>query len=720
MNDDEGQMLIHAVPTERKRRPAIGIVTHQISGATTWWLGAAEAARQHDVDLFVLNAGNVGAIGDIEDNRPDAVHHLIDPERLDGLILVQWWPNRQVFEAFYERYYRPLPVVNLHRSYEGYPGVMVDNYQGMVAILRHLIEVHGCRRLAYIGGLPDNPAASARYKAYVAALAEYDIPLDENLVLPGDFTPQAGTNAVRVLLDERGLRPKLDFEAIVSSNDNMAIAALEELHRRGIRVPLDVALVGFDDLEDSTYTMPSLTTVRMPNFEMGRVAAEIALAAVKGQPFDESVVMPGELVVRQSCGCFVSPLADIGEIVLMPGVGSPPAGMPGGPPGGLSGGPPAGVPGGPPAGMPGGPPAGMRGGPPGGMPGVPSAAPSPEQRLRAIAELAEGIGEAGEFLNADWAEEILAAFDVAVSSPPEDSRTSTAHLLGILYEILRQLHLNGYDLLGLGRKLLFTLRRCMQPTLTEFQQMRRAEGVWQQAMAFVTDVAHQLQSSQQYYGASYIDQLRAIGEQLVTTFEMTQLLDLIASELPRMDIPSVYIALYTEPTRQFSRLVLAMNADGRNPSGLEGQVFRSCQLVPEGLLSPERSSVMALVPLYFQETALGFVLFEAGPEQGAIYEAFGRQISSALMGALLVQQQEEAQQDANVARQRAQAALSDLLTTRSISDRVRQAADTEAILRVTLEALSQALGASVAVARLGTREQLLEIAGSAQGDAKLS
>ena len=126
------------------------------------------------------------------------------------------------------------------------------------------------------------------------------------------------------------------------------------------------------------------------------------------------------------------------------------------------------------------------------------------------------------------------------------------------------------------------------------------------------------------------------------------------------------------------------------------------------------------MPLYFQETALGFVLFEVGPEQGAIYEALGRQISSALMGALLVQQQEEAQQDANVARQRAQAALSDLLTTRSISDRVRQAADTEAILRVTLEALSQALGASVAVARLGTREQLLEIAGSAQGDAKLS
>jgi uncharacterized membrane protein len=92
------------------------------------------------------------------------------------------------------------------------------------------------------------------------------------------------------------------------------------------------------------------------------------------------------------------------------------------------------------------------------------------------------------------------------------------------------------------------------------------------------------------------------------------------------------------------------------------------------------------------------------------------------MGSLLVRQQDEAQRDAESARQRAQAALSDLLTTRSISDRVRQAADTEAILRVTLEALSQALGASTAVARLGTREQLLDIGAenTTQSDAGLN
>jgi hypothetical protein len=346
---------------------------------------------------------------------------------------------------------------------------------------------------------------------------------------------------------------------------------------------------------------------------------------------------------------------------------------------------------------------------PGGPPGGPPAAPSPDQRLRAVAELSQSVGPAGQVLGADWANEIMEAFEAAIAGPPDGARAPANRLLGVLYAILQQLYVNGYDLLGLGRMILFTLRRCMQPMLTEPQKVRRAEGVWQQAMAFVADVAHQMQSSQQYHGASYVDQVRVIGERLLTTFEMTQLLDLIASELPRLDIPGVYIALYTDSTRQLARLALAYNAEGRNPLGLEGQVYPSPQLLPEDLLLRDKPSVIVVVPLYFQETALGFALFETGPEQGEFYETLGRQISSALMGALLAQQQEEAQRDMDAARRRAQAALSDLLTTRSISDRVRQAADTEAILRVTLEALSQVLGASTAVARLGTREQLLDI-----------
>ncbi len=677
MNDDE-----RTVSIRRKPRPALGIVTHQVVGAAAWWLDAAEVTRAQDVDLFIFNASNVGDRNAPLDDAPSALHHLVSTERLDGLVLAQWWPTRQVFEGFYNRNYRPLPVVNLHRHYEGYPGVSVDNREGMATAIRHLIEVHGYRRLAYIGGLPDNPSANERYQAYVTTLEEYDIPLDADLVLPGDFSPPAGTHAMRVLMDERGLRPGVDFEAVVASNDNMALSAMAELQRRNIRVPLDVAVVGFDDYGESRHAMPSLTTVGMPNEAMGRVAAEMALAAMRGEPVTDAMV-PGELVVRQSCGCFVSPLADVGP------PGPPPAAM-GGPPSAATGGPPVG-----------GPPSSAAGGPP----FTPAA-----QRAMAIAQLARVVGPAAEFLPADWAEQLLDAFNADIEPPLDPASASPGRLLPVLHAILRELYIHDFDLVALGRALLIAVRNYMRPTVTDIPRMRRAEGQWQQAMAFVADVGHQARASQIYRRGDQIEQVRIIGEQLITTFDLEQLLNLVARELPQLDIPSCCIVLYegAGTSREEVRLVMAYNEQGRNPYGVEGQRYNARKLLPDGLLSPDHPSAWVVTALYFQEAALGFAVFEVGSAQGEVYETLARQISSALMGSLLVQRQELAQRDADAARQRAQAALSDLLTTRSITDRVRQAADTEAILRVTLESLSQALGATTAVARLGTREQLLE------------
>ncbi|HOT90669.1 MAG TPA: substrate-binding domain-containing protein [Anaerolineae bacterium] len=645
----------------RKPRPALGLVTHQVGGATAWWLGAAEVARRAEVDLFIFNAGNVGAEGGAVEDLPSSVHHLVSAERLDALVLVQWWPTRQIFDRFYRRYYSPLPAVNLHRHYEGFPGISIDNRGGMEAALRHLIEAHGYRRLVFIGGLPDNPSAQARYEAYLEVLNAYDIPFDEKLVLPGDFSPRAGTQAIHVLLDERGLHPGRDFDAIVASNDYMALAALEELQRRGFDIPLDVAVVGFDDVLESAVSMPPLTTVRMPNDAMGRLAAEKALALLRGEAVADAM-LPGELVVRQSCGCFVSPLAEIGETAALPP--------------------------------------------------VVSEVPHENRRTLTLTALQRGVGPAAQCLRPAWAEELLDAFAADIAGPPASHR-----FIEVLYAVLQRWYRHGYDVMNLGRTLLFTIRHFMSSDVVGDLPRRRAEGVWQQAMAFMTEVVHQMRLLHPEQ-AGYSDQLRMLGEQLIATFDMERLLDLIMRELPRLHIPACYIALYEDGalTREQARLVFACNAQGRNPLGVEGQRFEARRLLPDELMVSEHPTTMVVTPLYFQEIPLGFALFEVGPEQGEVYETLSRQISSTLMGALLTQRQIQAQHEAEAARQQAQATLNDLLTTRAITDRVRQAPNTEAILRVTLESLGKALGATMAVARLGTREQLLETGTSTKLD----
>jgi hypothetical protein len=143
--------------------------------------------------------------------------------------------------------------------------------------------------------------------------------------------------------------------------------------------------------------------------------------------------------------------------------------------------------------------------------------------------------------------------------------------------------------------------------------------------------------------------LAGVGASLLTTFDKDELMNTLEKQLPRLAIPSVYLALYEnpqsyeypQPAPEWSQLILACDEHGRHASELEGQRFPSRRLLPEDTLPQERSYVMMVEPLYFQEQQLGYVLFETGPRDGMIYESLRVQISNALQGALLMHQVQE-------------------------------------------------------------------------------
>jgi PAS domain S-box-containing protein len=147
-----------------------------------------------------------------------------------------------------------------------------------------------------------------------------------------------------------------------------------------------------------------------------------------------------------------------------------------------------------------------------------------------------------------------------------------------------------------------------------------------------------------------VQTLREISQSLITTFDIQRLTDVLAEQLPHLDIPSCYLSLYEDPQKptEWSRLMLAYNENGRIELEAEGQRFPSRDLIPEGLWSDRRYSFV-IEPLYFQADQIGFVLFEVGPREGGIYDALRGQISSALQGALLVQRGQE--RSAELARQ---------------------------------------------------------------------
>jgi hypothetical protein len=192
-----------------------------------------------------------------------------------------------------------LPIVTQSVPIEGATMFIPDNMEGMRALVRHLIEEHGYKRIAFVRGIEGQIDADQRFQAYKDELKAHKIRFDEDMVVDGDFTPESGRDAIRILLDERKLR----FQAIVAASDRMAFGALEALQQRGIRVPDDVAVTGFDDLREAQSMGAPLTTVRQSYYTAGKNAFQALLKRIDGGTLQKQVITPTQVLVRWSCGC---------------------------------------------------------------------------------------------------------------------------------------------------------------------------------------------------------------------------------------------------------------------------------------------------------------------------------------------------------------------------------------------------------------------------------
>ena len=209
--------------------------------------------------------------------------------RVDGLIIL----TGCIDDAAVLEVARNQPVVITERALQG-PNVCsikLDQRRGGYLATRHLLSL-GHTRIAHIAGVQHRPDAEERYQGYLQAHQEAGVAVDPALTVQGDFTDKGGRVAMQQLLSAGA-----QFTAIFCCNDESALGARLALFERGIRVPQDISLVGFDDLPISSFMTPPLTTVRQPIFEMGLYAAH-KLLNMMGYHAEEVVVPPLELMVR--------------------------------------------------------------------------------------------------------------------------------------------------------------------------------------------------------------------------------------------------------------------------------------------------------------------------------------------------------------------------------------------------------------------------------------
>jgi LacI family transcriptional regulator len=211
--------------------------------------------------------------------------------QVDGLIVLGGFLETEEIE----RLAANVPLIIVARQVSGFEEncICIDNVEASYLATQHLIEL-GHRRIAHVCGRFDHPDARNRKQGYLKALKDAGIEPDPELIIEGTFRRQSGVLAVEMLLSKRS-----SFSAIFAANDQMAYGVRLGLYRRGIRVPEDLSLVGFDDEPAAAFMIPPLTTVRQPAIELGLEAARVVLARIKGESISP-IRLKAELVVRES------------------------------------------------------------------------------------------------------------------------------------------------------------------------------------------------------------------------------------------------------------------------------------------------------------------------------------------------------------------------------------------------------------------------------------
>jgi phosphoserine phosphatase RsbU/P len=530
-------------------------------------IGAHDECERRDFDLVCLAGGRLDGV----DPRSYA-YDVAAPRDLDGVILVPgtWGAplDSALVQALIERYSNAR-VCLIGARWRDAPSVRIDNMTGVEEMTRHLIEVHSRRRIAFIAGR--GLEAEERQRGYERALRLADLALDPELIWSGDYSFEAGREAAARWCE--GGSPLCD--AIVAANDWMATGALELLQERGVRVPQDVSLVGFDDIVRASFMSPPLTTVRQPPRFLGSEAVTLVAALMDGSPVERHVSVRTFPQIRRSCGCF-------GHASLLRAVS--PASTPG-------------------------------------------AASLGDARLHLIAGLVQAAAHlAGGFPEA-WAVGLVEALISDLSEGRDDQ----------FLERLRHLVVESaqYGNVSAWHHVVSELRaRSVTILMVDVATLLRAETLFGRAYIAIGEQAELAQGRRLLEREDIMFKLEDVSRAARTALDWPALCQVISEHLPRFRIPSCYVATGNAGSNGASRQIFAYVAGQSMVLPAEGLPFRTSEIMAPSL-RPKARSTFVVHAMFMQHEVLGHTCFQLGPMDGATFKTLGALMSSAFKASQL-------------------------------------------------------------------------------------
>jgi DNA-binding LacI/PurR family transcriptional regulator len=580
--------------------PVIALLTESLNSLyqSNCWIGASDEAVKRGNTLVCYAGGSLQASSwDPYEPQRNAIYNLINVRNLRGLIITGSMGNfitTNEFKTFYDRF-SSLPIVCLGPGMPSVPSIIIDNSHGMRELVSHLVDFHACKKIAFVCGPAGNQDSEQRLNIFQEVLLEHGITPDPELIISGDFSRSSGAKAVHYLLDHYGR----SFDALIGANDDMALGALKAFQERHIRVPDEVLVVGFDDIEESCFSAPPLTTVQQPLYKMGARAVETLIDIVNGKSVQQTNVVLPTLTIRQSCGCFRLGNSNIGTYSFA------------------------------------------------------SKQITEECRKQLYDEILSVMEQSRTNADGFVDEKMIRQF--TDSFLDEIAGIETGQFVHIVNKVAWTLALSGGDTPGLLRAI--TVMRTIATSFNNGLIPEHGEELLQMANLAIADAGARAQAHRRLDADHQSTLLRVAGQEIASAFDFNHLLEVIASELTKLQIDECWISLYKPGEASISNLNMCLSL---NSNGFlihqEGGGFIAPNLAPDGVISMEKPRSLLVEPLFFRDEQIGVVIFDIlWCRSGITYEILRQHISSALKGALLmkkVQEQSLALEVANVQLQK--------------------------------------------------------------------
>lgn len=281
-----------------KRRTALKALAITLPNTTSSFFvdvfnGFGEVTAQEGLLMLMYNTN-------YDFDRELAYIKSLKKQDITGLVLGSVCPREREEEYFawlnreFSQKGVPVVVIETRQDREGIFNICVDNYKSAYMAVKYLIN-SGHTRIAHIMGSRKMKFTDDRLAGYRQALEDSGLEFDPELVAEGDYTPFSGYNAMRQLL-MRGA----EFSALFAGNDQMAIGAMKAAKAQGREIPGDIAVVGFDNLSVSSLIEPALTSVNVPCYQMGRLAASLIRDTLAGKECERLHLLETNLIIRRS------------------------------------------------------------------------------------------------------------------------------------------------------------------------------------------------------------------------------------------------------------------------------------------------------------------------------------------------------------------------------------------------------------------------------------